>query len=115
MTVKHEGLREYRFKENPEEKRFADAWKKENSREGLITPLMDHMLGNGTQPVTATQREATVAATVIQWLGSPVGQCFLRDLSYERKVYAGAPVGSAKTSPDENWRLATALPKKRKK
>lgn len=27
-----------------------------------------------------TARDRVVAATVIQWLGSPVGRCFLRDM-----------------------------------
>lgn len=65
-----------RTTQNPEEKRFADAWKKEH--------VLHHLLGNGAFPRVPTKEEAAAAATVIQWLGSPVGQGFLSDLGYAR-------------------------------
>lgn len=80
--IKHEGLRTYRFKfnDNPMEKVFAEAWVEMNmvvSGNGLL----DHILAEDPNKPKGevSQRDATVAATVIQWLGSPVGQCFLRD------------------------------------
>lgn len=45
-----------------------------------------------------TDREHEVAATVVQWLGSPVGQGFLRDLGYEKtpQTVAGAQLDKAR-------------------
>jgi len=74
----HKGLAQHRFKDNPIEKEFALAWgiKQEfgSTLQYLLSPT--NMLHDSTM----TQRDATVAATVIQWLGSPVGQSFLRNI-----------------------------------
>jgi hypothetical protein len=81
--IKHEGLRTYRFSfnDNPKEKDFAEAWKAENK---IVSgnSLLDHILAEDPNypKGEVSQRDATVAATVIQWLGTPVGQCFLRDV-----------------------------------
>lgn len=81
---KHRGLHAHRLKGNPEEKLFATAWARENE----LGHLLDHLLDERFQgrPVEATEREAQVAATVIQWLGSPVGQNFLANLGYSRNT-----------------------------
>jgi hypothetical protein len=105
-TLAHIGMRPWRYKNNPEERRFAEAWLKENDGSGYKTPLMDHMLGDGVHPKTPTQRDITVAATVIQWLGSSVGQCFLRDLGY---------VSAQAQSPREERQRNELKPKKGKK
>lgn len=34
----------------------------------------------GKTPAQVSLRDEMIAATVIQWLGSPVGSCFLRDV-----------------------------------
>lgn len=83
-TMKNKGLHQYRFRQNPEEKRFAQAWEAENTRPNNINTMLNQLLGDGTIhcTVTATKREIEVAATVIQWLGSECGQGFLRDLGY---------------------------------
>jgi hypothetical protein len=79
------GLHTYRFADNPEERRFAEAWDKEVNREtGVRHGLLAYLLGDGLLPTDVTAREEIVAATVIQWLGSPVGQGFLRNLGYEK-------------------------------
>jgi hypothetical protein len=77
------GLHTHRFADNPEEKRFAEAWDTNNSQGRTLT----YLLGIGDQrfPTPPLERDEQIAATVIQWLGSPVGQGFLRDLGYERK------------------------------
>ena len=82
---KHRGLHIYRFKDNPKEKAFAEAWELENERGHIL----DYLLHVGTnaqtgRPLECTEREALVAATVIQWLGSPVGQHFLEELGYKK-------------------------------
>ena len=79
---RHRGLRYYRCKSNPEEKRFAQAWEKANG--GVRYVILEYLLGDGQHAVPVTPREITVAATVVQWLGSPVGQSFLHDLGYSR-------------------------------
>jgi hypothetical protein len=78
--MKHKGLHTHRFKQNPEEKKFAQAWEKENEHGKLLAYLMTE--GDQRYVVDATDDQKLVAATVIQWLGSPVGQNFLRDLGY---------------------------------
>jgi hypothetical protein len=87
------GLHVYRLRPeqgNPEEKRFADAWSALNEeRIGRPASILAWLLHEGDQPgygaKDPTDREHTVAATVVQWLGSHVGQCFLRDLGYEKQ------------------------------
>lgn len=76
------GLHTHRFKGNPEERRFARAW--EDQQRGRT---LAHLLNTDDPrfPLEPTDREHEVAATVIQWLGSHVGQCFLRELGYVRE------------------------------
>jgi hypothetical protein len=85
---KIQGLHPYRFRDNPEEKRFAEEWVKWNRRSEYGSNLA-YLLLAGDQsshiPPEPSVRDFTVAATVIQWLGSPVGQGFLRDLGYEKR------------------------------
>lgn len=80
--MRFRGMSEHRWKDNPEEKRFADAWAEFN-RDGIH---LDHLLDQrkhqtGRAPFCGDQAQM-VAATMIQWLGSPVGQNWLRDLGY---------------------------------
>ncbi len=84
--MKNKGLYTHRFKDNPEEKRFAEAWDTINRLGSNLAYLLDPKNGVGSRPPEPTDRERVVAATVIQWLGSPVGQAFLRDLGYVREV-----------------------------
>ncbi len=80
-AIKHRGLYPHRFRDNPEEKAFAQAWEKLNE-EGHLALLLD-VGGQGRAP-EVKQRDATVAATTIQWLGSPVGQYWLEELGYKK-------------------------------
>jgi len=80
------GLWEHRFKDNPEEQRFAEAWNKENSGPfHTLASLLDPYSGTKGRSPEPSPRDRLVAATVIQWLGSPVGQGYLEGLGYERK------------------------------
>lgn len=74
----HKGRATYRFKDNPLEKRFADEWSKQNSRTWDGT--LGYLMGDGNRPGQIDGRDALVAATVVQWLGSHVGQCFLAEV-----------------------------------
>lgn len=71
--MKHEGRATYRLRENPMEQKYHEAWKLENERGDLLAWL----LGDGSRKGTVSARDAAVAATVVQWLGSPVGQHFV--------------------------------------
>lgn len=77
--IKHEGKSKYRNKDNPLEKAFASGWAEQNrqAENGRENGILAYLLGDGVDPVTPTQDQATLAATVVQWLGSPVGQGFL--------------------------------------
>lgn len=81
--MKHLGLNTHRFKQNPEEKRFSDAWVEQQQGKTLAY-ILDPKPGNGYPP-DPSDRDEVVGATVIQWLGSPVGQAFLEDLGYKHE------------------------------
>lgn len=84
--MKHTGLHQYRFSTNPLEEKFAEAWEVQNTRPYQSNSTLNFLLGTDNDPFYATDRDITVAATIIQWLGSPVGQDFLRGLGFEFKA-----------------------------
>lgn len=55
-------------------------WNEYNKNNGVLRHLLEENVPhvNGGLAIV-TQRENQIAATVIQWLGSSVGQCFIRD------------------------------------
>lgn len=60
---------------NPREVAFASAWKAINTPPNpATTPTLANLVPD------LSERDAKVAATVIQWLGSPVGTSFLRQV-----------------------------------
>lgn len=74
--MNHEGYSWHRLApecDNPREVAFASQWRKENEVDGR-TPIITSLIPG------CTQRDATVAATVIQWLGSNVGMSFLSNV-----------------------------------
>ena len=78
------GLATYRFKDNPLEQRFAEAWEHNNFLAYTLVYLLSE--SGRREDTTMTARDEVVAATVIQWLGSPVGQSFLRDVLGEEVI-----------------------------
>lgn len=82
---KYKGYHTHRFRDNPEEKRFAEAWAKLNDGTDNVDVLLDPLSGADGGHEAASLRDCRVAATVVQWFGSPVGRGFLRDLGYERR------------------------------
>jgi hypothetical protein len=82
--IKHVGKNTHRFKSNPLEERFAKVWKRINTLHysGVRLATLDYLLADDINYPNGevTPRDAEVAATVIQWLGSPVGQEFLREV-----------------------------------
>lgn len=71
------GKNTHRWAQNPLEQRFAEAW----SQQQEFSYTLDYLLSdrvNERQPVSEETQVAV--ATVIQWLGSPVGQGFLEEV-----------------------------------
>jgi hypothetical protein len=97
VTIKHEGVSAHRLKPeagNPREVVFAEKWGQENAENRSFHPALWMLvctrstqrngsfmpgLGGVEEFCELTQRDATVAATVIQWLGSNVGWSFLNE------------------------------------
>lgn len=80
--VKHSwtnGKSTHRFKTNPHELVAAKIWA-EHNRDQDTSGILPCLLGNGQTLRTPTQEEWLVASTLMQWLGSPVGRSYLRDL-----------------------------------
>jgi hypothetical protein len=90
--MKNVGLHQYRFRDNPLEEKYAKEWEKRN-----ISWITNDLDGKGTLDYLlakdsnypageVTDRDREVAATVIQWLGSPVGQGFIKDVLEKEKA-----------------------------
>lgn len=99
----HKGYKFYRTKEthSERERAFYKRWKKENKRESWINfgngVLQDIFAKTGGNPfsmfnfkgwkLVINKRDQYIVATVIQWLGTNCGWCFLqevlRDCGYE--------------------------------
>lgn len=89
---RHLGVNHHRLKSNPDELAMAKAWVKfieggqamPDRRPDAVDSLLDS--GQACPHVNlASDRDRQVAATIVQWLGSPVGRCFILDaLGIER-------------------------------
>lgn len=80
--MENSGLNQHRFSQNPLEEKFAKIWDNLNTDQfGKIdgSGILEWILTkNPPEPLkSVTERDRKVAATIIQWLGSPVGQGFL--------------------------------------
>lgn len=89
----HEGIRPERARDLTPERVFAEEWKKENERLGAVNfglTALELILNSKPCPAQQalghnyhndidrpTQRDATVAASIIQWLGTRCGAVFL--------------------------------------
>jgi len=69
-----QGISSHRYSREPLEKLFAEVWQEENTH-NMLPYMMDS--SGRSDPLPATKEQHKVAATIIQWLGSPVGQGFL--------------------------------------
>jgi len=100
MKLKHQGINTNRLKkeaDNPREVAFAQMWEKwqRNGWLGESVPLAWILKDWADDPSEyyapePSQRDATVAATVVQWFGTVVGVSFLADVinaSPELKEY----------------------------
>ena len=77
VTFDEDGVAAYRFDKNPMEKAFVDEWKALNK----CCDTLEYILSNNANTRQSVgRRDRQVAMRVIQWLGSPCGQGFLRDI-----------------------------------
>lgn len=88
FELEHESYSPERLKYGVEERVFLERWKKRNRRVPGINrgyTLLEHILCKGDQafPEQVSQRDAYVAASVIQWLGTNCGKAFLADCEEE--------------------------------
>ena len=79
MRKKFVGLNKHRleYDYNALERSFAEEWSKMNggkTLDYLMTPIK-----NDPNYAELSDQDHLVAATIIQWLGTPVGQGFIRD------------------------------------
>lgn len=84
LPKKYQGLHTYRFKENPDEEKFATVWAEicKLSDDRHLSYLMS-LDNDGNEPIS--DRDRLIANTIIQWLGSPCGQYFLKDCGFTKK------------------------------
>lgn len=74
IKIRYQGKNIHRFNQNPLEKVFAKRWQELCENGGNLEYLLS---GPTNQRLPITDKEQIAANTVIQWLGSPVGQYFL--------------------------------------
>lgn len=87
MSKLDRGIRHHRTEDKSlyREKAFADEWEKENEKDlmaGYRGSLLQRLFIDGDINhehiiKKITKRDRMIAATVIQWLGSNIGFCFL--------------------------------------
>lgn len=80
LKTAYKGLHTYRFADNPLEARFAKLWQVWNSQPTCEHALLGYLLSKDNRREPVSNRDAQVAATVIQWLGSLVGTSFLSEV-----------------------------------
>lgn len=87
ITKQWQGLHAHRYEKEPLEHKLALAFQEfcETGGDKSISHL-DYLLCEGDQRyvVPCSDRDRQVACTVIQWLGSSVGQKFLNDIYFNR-------------------------------
>ena len=97
---RYAGLNTHRLPDNSEEARFAAAWKAEHGP-GRGHGLLPYLLGDGNTAGVVSKRDEVVAATVVQWLGSPVGQGFLVKLGWQLERKAPTAKRKPKRKPGD--------------
>lgn len=86
--MEYETFKKYRFETNPLEKTLHDEFIEQMSHNHdsisrIVFPSIDDDLHPSD---TLSVREQSIVLSTIQWLGSPVGQGFLRSCGLELKL-----------------------------
>ena len=85
---KFKGFSAHRYNREPLEKLFAECWQEENTQPAVGNCVLDHLLSNNQLPYEPDKQSNEIhkiAATLFQWLGSPVGQGFLAQVIEKAK------------------------------
>lgn len=80
--------KEYRFEDNPLEKVFHDNFKDRFEKDYKTLSAIIFGWENDRQTIPKqylTELEEAICLNLIQWLGSPVGQGFLKDCGFVHK------------------------------
>lgn len=83
-------IKTYRHNSNPEEKLFHDNFIEMFYRDGSVRKTLSAIVNGwsdtrqNTPEKYLSDKEEVVCINIIQWLGSPVGQGFLRNCGYEK-------------------------------
>ena len=76
----NKGLHQYRFNSNPLEEAYATAWDLKNTpTPGSPVGLLEYILAKDNTRPAGEVSDREVAATLVQWLGSSVGQNFISE------------------------------------
>ena len=83
------GFNTHRHKSNPKEKELHDKFKAEiieykYSQDQIHRLVFGHSNNNIIPNDYLSDREQQIVLSAIQWLGSPVGQSFLKSCSFEQ-------------------------------
>lgn len=80
-------FKEYRFENNPQEKKFVEQFIKDHGFYNDIDLIIFGHSSNSSSPNDyLSDREKNIVVSTIQWLGSPVGQHFLDSCGFELKL-----------------------------
>ncbi len=88
IKKKFQGVSSGRYSREPLEKLFAEEWQKQNDKLYRSGATLDYLLSENEDqhnPMPRSNEDHVKAATVIQWLGSPVGQGFLEKVIRKAK------------------------------
>lgn len=75
VEAKYRGKSPYRYEDNPMEKAFALEWQDQCANNSTLEYLLSNKDNRLSAMVNTQEQMAT--NTVMQWLGSPIGQSFL--------------------------------------
>ena len=80
-------FKEYRFENNPQEKIFVEQFIKDHEFYNDIDLIIfGHSSDSMTPKDYLSDREKDIVVSLVQWLGSPVGQAFLDSCGFELKT-----------------------------
>jgi putative RNA 2'-phosphotransferase len=96
ICEQNNGIREFRFERNPAERVFVEEFIEQDK----CCNTLEYILScNPNQRQYITDKQRSVAMTVIQWMGSPCGQSFLEVVS-ERCKKEGFPLQAFKNETE---------------
>lgn len=81
-TNRRYGLCQHRLELNSLEKRFSDIWNfwMLGTGELFCDNTLKYILAEDEIPILVDDQTKDIVAIIIQWLGSPIGQGFLREV-----------------------------------